>query len=102
MAKYIKFNDVASSANVASTFLYVEVDSIKYIDTASTSVVIYCTGRGADGGSDDTVTITCTAGDEAIIADRIIRMANSQSHGEVLRVDKDFQSGISDISPNVV
>ena len=60
MAKYIKFQDVASSANVASTFLYVEVDGIKYIDTASTSVVVYCAGKGADGGTDDTVTSSCS------------------------------------------
>jgi hypothetical protein len=102
MAKYIKFNDVASSANVASTFLYVNADDIRYVDTSDTSVIFYCTGRGADGDADDKITITCASGDEAIIADRIIRMVNSLSHGEVLRVDKDFQSGISDISPNVV
>jgi len=102
MAKYIKFQDVASSANVASTFLYVEVDGIKYIDTASTSVVVYCAGRGADGGTDDTVTITCTAGDEAKIADRIVHVANTLRNGQTMLVDANFQSGITDISPAVV
>tara|TARA_R100001530_G_C4208699_1_gene126789 strand:- start:140 stop:448 length:309 start_codon:yes stop_codon:yes gene_type:complete len=102
MAKYIKFNDVASSANVASTFLYVEVDSIKYVDTASTSVVIYCTGRGADGGSDDTITITCAAGEETKIADRIIHVSNTLRNGQMMLVDVNFESGITDISPAVV
>jgi hypothetical protein len=102
MARYIKFNDVASSANVASTFLYVEVNDIKYIDTADTSVVIYVTGRGADGGSDDTITITCASGDEASIADRIIQTGGSLRHGQSMLVDANFQSGITDISPAVV
>lgn len=101
MAKYIKFNDVASSANVASTFLYVAVEDIKYVDTASTSVIIYVTGRGADGDTDDKITITCGAGDESKIVDRIFKLANQSSHGDVLLVDADFQSGITDISPSV-
>jgi len=102
MAKYIKFNDVASSANVASTFLYVEVNSIKYVDTADTSVVIYCTGRGADGGTDDTITITCASGEETKIADRILHVANTLRNGQMMLVDVNFESGITDISPAVV
>lgn len=102
MAKYIKFNDVSSSSNVASTFLYVEVDSIKYVDTADTSVVIYCTGRGADGGSDDTITITCASGEETKIADRIIHVSGTLRNGQIMLVDASFESGITDISPAVV
>ena len=102
MAKYIKFNDVATSANVASTFMYVNVDDIKYVDTADTEVIFYVTGRGADGQPDDKVTITCASGDESKIADRILKLANQSSHGDVLLVDKDFESGITDISPAVV
>ena len=100
--KYIRFQDVASSANVASTFLYVGVDNINYIDTASTSVVLYITGRGADGGTDDTITITCAAGEETKIADRILHMGNKLNHGEFIVVDVDFESGITDISPAAV
>ena len=101
MAKYIKFNDVASSANVASTFMYVSLDDIRYVDTSDTSIVFYCTGRGADGDADDKVTITCASGEESKIVDRILKLANQSSHGDVLLVDKDFESGITDISPSV-
>ena len=101
MAKYIKFNDVATSANVASTFMYVSLDDIRYVDTADTSVVFYCTGKGADGHADDKVTITCASGEESKIADRILNSANKLRHGGVLLVDVDFESGITDISPSV-
>ena len=102
MAKYIKFNDVASSANVASTFLYVAVEDIKYVDTADTEVIFYVTGRGADGDTDDKITITCVSGEESKIVDRILKLANQSSHGDVLLVDVNFESGISDISPAVI
>ena len=48
------------------------------------------------------MTITCAAGEETKIADRIIRLGNKINDGEFVVVDADFESGITDISPAVV
>ena len=54
---FIKFQDVASSANVANTFYYVAIDNIKYVSTDATSVLFHIDGAGADGFADDTILI---------------------------------------------
>ena len=51
--KYIRFQDVASSANVAGTFYYVAVSDINYISTAATTVTVLLEqGRSADAQND--------------------------------------------------
>ena len=100
--KYIRFQDVASSANVASVFYYVAVSNINYIVTASTTVTLKVQGAGA-AAAVDSIVITCTAGDEQKIADMLMTQANHMSQGGIITVDKDFYStSISDISPAVV
>ena len=100
--KYIRFQDVSSSANVAKTFYYVAVSNINYIATASTSITLKVQGLGADAAV-DSIVITCTAGDEQKIADMLMLQANHMSQGDILTVDKDFYgTSISDISPAVV
>ena len=100
--KYIRFQDVASSANVASTFYYVPVNDITYVLTASTTVTLHISGVNIDGNNDDKIVITCTAGDEQKISDMLLLQANHMSQGGVLTVDKDFYgTSISDISSAV-
>tara|TARA_R110000823_G_scaffold138129_2_gene267569 strand:+ start:702 stop:1004 length:303 start_codon:yes stop_codon:yes gene_type:complete len=97
--KYIRFQDVASSANVAGTFYYIAVDDINYILTAATTVTVLLEqGRSADA-QNDSIVITCGSGDSQKIADKLTHIAGSISHGDIMSVDKDFLSGITDISP---
>ena len=99
--KYIRFQDVASSANVAGTFYYIAVDDINYILTAATTVTVLLEqGRSADA-QNDSVVITCTSGQSQKIADLLTHLAGSIGHGDIMSVNKDFVSGsvISDISP---
>jgi hypothetical protein len=99
---FIKFQDVASSANVANTFYYVAISNIKYVSTDATSVVFHIDGAGADGNADDTIDLTCASGDSQKLADMLLQRAMSTSKGDIMFVDKDFLSGISDISPAIV
>jgi hypothetical protein len=99
---FIKFQDVASSANVANTFYYVAISNIKYVSTTATTVLFHVDGAGADGNADDTVTLTCASGDSEKLADMLIQRAMSISKGDIMFVDNGFLSGITDISPAVV
>ena len=104
MRGYIKFQDVASSANVANTFYYVKANTIEYVLTTATTVVFHVLGVGANAAL-DTVTITCASGYSAALASQIIKSAASLRAGQMMTVDVNTgKSGtaISDISPAVV
>ena len=104
MRGYIKFQDVASSANVANTFYYVKANTIEYTLTTATTVVFHVLGVGANAAL-DTVTITCASGYSEALATQIIQRAASLRAGQIMSVDVNTgKSGtaISDISPNAV
>tara|TARA_R110000803_G_scaffold98201_3_gene166350 strand:- start:1956 stop:2270 length:315 start_codon:yes stop_codon:yes gene_type:complete len=98
--KWIKFQDVASSANTANVVNYIEVDELKYISTTATTVIIHSLGAGANV-SLDTTTITCASGEAVDLADMILHNAGHLPHGGIYTVDVDTGTSatlISDIS----
>tara|TARA_R110000823_G_scaffold313029_1_gene440239 strand:+ start:61 stop:375 length:315 start_codon:yes stop_codon:yes gene_type:complete len=98
--KWIKFHDVASSANTADTVNFIEVDELKYISTTATSVIFHSVGAGAAGGL-DTTTITCATGKSVTLAEMILNNAGNLSHGGMFTVDVNTGTSstlISDIS----
>ena len=104
--KFLKFQDVASSANVAGTFYYVAVSDINYVLTDATSVTILLESGNAGATSadaqNDSIVITCSSGDSQKIADKLLHIAGSISNNMIFGpIDKDFIPGdsISDISP---
>ena len=96
--KVLKFRKVATSTNDADEAYYVPNDKIKWVETAATSVVVYVLGRGADSVEDDTITITCGAGDELAIADKLMGIMNNPLQPGVIDVDANFYSGITTIA----
>tara|TARA_Y100001937_G_scaffold64467_1_gene88229 strand:+ start:7763 stop:8089 length:327 start_codon:yes stop_codon:yes gene_type:complete len=102
--KFLKFQDVNSSANVAGTFYYVAVSDINYVQTGATTVTILLE-KGETGNGDaqnDSIVITCSSGDSQKIADKLLHIAGSISNNMIFGpIDKDFIPGdsISDISP---
>lgn len=101
MAKFLKFNKAAASANDADEFYLVASDDVKYIETSGTSVVVYVLGRGANVSAYDTVTITCTAGDESAWADAIALSA-ATNRSQIVTIDVSFSKGCSAIAYGVV
>lgn len=103
--KFLKFQDVASSANVAGTFYYVAVSDINYVQTGATSVTVLLESGTPAGDADaqnDSIVITCSSGDSQKIADKLLHIAGSISNNMIFGpIDKDFIPGdsISDISP---
>lgn len=103
--KFLKFQDVASSANVAGTFYYVAVSDINYVQTGATSVTVLLESGTPGGNADaqnDSIVITCSSGDSQKIADKLLHIAGSISNNMIFGpIDKDFIPGdsISDISP---
>ena len=61
-----------------------------FLETAATSVVLKLKGRNADGVADDTITITCGAGDELAIADKLMGMVHNPLSPAVIEVGADF------------
>ena len=100
MAKFLKFNKAATSTNDADEFYMVAADDIKYIETAATSVVVYVLGRGANAAY-DTVTITCTAGDESAWADAIA-LAAATNRSQIVTIDVSCAKGCSAIAYGIV
>ena len=103
--KWIKFHDVASSANTANVVNFIEVDEIKYVSTTATTVIFHSIGAGAKVSALDTTTITCASGEAITLAEMILQQAGSLSHGEILTVYVDTGTSstlISDISYGVV
>jgi len=102
--KFIKFQDVASSANTANVVNYIEAGEVKYVSTTATTVIFHSVGAGADAAL-DTTTITCASGKSIQLADMLIEQIASQPHGTTTLVDKDSgvsSTLISDISYAVV
>ena len=94
--KVLKFVKVGSSTNDADEAYYVPVDKVQHIATAATSVVLYTIGVGANVSAYDTLTITCGAGDELAIADKLASLlSGNMSNGAPLTVDANFYSGIT-------
>ena len=103
--KWIKFQDVASSANTANVVNYIEVDEIKYVSTTATTVTFHSIGAGANVSALDTTTVTCATGEAIDLADMILHNAGHLSHGGTYTVDVDTGTSatlISDISYLVV
>ena len=103
--KWIKFHDVASSANTANVVNFIEVDEIKYVSTTATTVIFHSIGAGANVSALDTTTITCASGESITLAYMILQSAGSLSQGEILTVNVDTGTSstlISDISYAVV
>jgi len=103
--KFIKFQDVASSANTAGVVNYIEAGEIKYVSTTATTVIFHSVGAGANVSALDTTTITCATGKSIQLADMLIEQIASQPQGTTILVDKDFGVSttlISDISYAVV
>ena len=61
--KWIKFHDVASSANTANVVNYISVNTIQYVSTTATTVIFHCIGAGANVSAYDTTTISCASGE---------------------------------------
>ena len=72
MNGYIKFQDVASSLNVANTFYYVKANTIDYVTTTATTVLFHIDGLDANT-ADDNITITCASGYSEALANQIIK-----------------------------
>ena len=99
--KWIKFHDVASSANTANVVNFISADQIKYVSTTATTAIVHCIGAGAEVAKLDTTTITCASGEAVALASMLMQAIGSLSQGEILTVDVDFgtsNSAISDIS----
>ncbi len=99
--KFIKFQDVASSANTANVVNYIEAGEIKYVSTTATTVIFHTIGAGANVSALDTTTITCASGESIRLADMLMTKIARASRGTVLTVDKDSghdDAAISDIS----
>lgn len=98
--KFIKFHDVASSANTANVVNYIEAGEIKYVSTTATTVIFHSLGAGANAAL-DTTTITCANGQSIILADMLIEQIASQPQGTTILVDVNSghsDAAISDIS----
>ena len=103
--KWIKFHDVASSANTANVVNFISADQIKYTSTTATTVICHSIGAGAEVAKLDTTTITCASGEAITLASMLMQAIGSLSEGEILTVDVDFGTSstlISDISYAVV
>ena len=103
--KWIKFHDVASSANTANVVNYINADRFEYVSTTATTVIIHSLGAGAEVAKLDTTTITCASGESLTLADMIMQAIGSLSPGDILTVDVNFGTSstlISDISYAVV
>tara|TARA_R110002020_G_scaffold9962_5_gene38667 strand:+ start:377 stop:694 length:318 start_codon:yes stop_codon:yes gene_type:complete len=99
--KWIKFHDVASSANTANVVNYISSDQVEYVSTTATTVIVHSLGAGAEVAKLDTTTITCASGESITLADMLMQGIGSLSPGDILTVDVDFgtsDSAISDIS----
>tara|TARA_R110002153_G_C12960547_1_gene459878 strand:+ start:116 stop:427 length:312 start_codon:yes stop_codon:yes gene_type:complete len=98
--KILKFNKVASSANDANVFYYVNADDIKHWVTAATTCTIYILGAGANAAL-DTIVITGVSGDGDVIADKIAELIHanrSAGGGAIYTIDKDFVAGITTLA----
>ena len=103
--KFIKFHDVASSANTANVVNYIEAGEIKYVSTTATTVIFHSIGAGANVSALDTTTITCASGESITLADTLMKLIANMPHGGIVTVDKDSghsDAAISDISYAVV
>jgi len=103
--KWIKFHDVASSANTANVVNFISADQIKYVSTTATTAIVHCIGAGAEVAKLDTTTITCASGESITLANMLMQAIGSLPEGEILTVDVDFGTSdalISDISYLVV
>ena len=99
--KWIKFQDVASSANTANVVNFIEVGEIKYVSTTATTVIFHSIGAGANVSALDTTTITCASGESITLATMILQAAGGLSQGGYFTVDVNTgtsSSLISDIS----
>ena len=99
--KWIKFHDVASSANTANVVNFIEVDEIKYVSTTATTVILHSIGAGANASALDTTTISCASGESITLATMILQAAGGLSQGGYFTVDVDTGTSstlISDIS----
>ena len=97
--KVLKFRKVtALLTNDADEAYYVPQGKVKWVETAATAVKVYVLGRGADAIEDDTITITCLAGDELAIADKLMGLMNNPLAPGVLDVDCNFYHGVSAIA----
>ena len=103
--KWIKFHDVASSANTANVVNFIEVGEVKYVSTTATTVIFHSIGAGANVSALDTTTITCASGESITLATMILEAAGGLSQGGYFTVDVDTGTSstlISDISYGVV
>ena len=99
--KWIKFHDVASSANTDDIVNFISADQIKCVSTTATTVIFHGLGAGAEVAVLDTTTITCASGESITLASMLMQAIGSLSEGEILNVDVDFGTSstlISDIS----
>jgi hypothetical protein len=92
--KWIKFHDVASSANTANVVNFISADQIKYVSTTATTVIFHGLGAGAEVAVLDTTTITCASGESLTLANILMQAIGSLPEGEIMTVDVD--SGTSD------
>jgi len=98
MNKVLKFRKAAGSANDADEAYYVPSGRVKFVETSAASVIVYVLGRGADSVEDDTITITCGAGDELAIADKLLGIMQNPVQPGVIEVGVDFYAGITTIA----
>ena len=98
MNKVLKFRKAAASANDADEAYYVPSIKVKFVETAASAVTVYLLGRGADDLEDDTITITCGAGDELAIADKLMGIMQNPLQPGVIEVGVDFYKGITAIA----
>ena len=103
--KWIKFHDVASSANTAGVVNFINADQIQYVSTTATTVIAHSIGAGAEVAKLDTTTITCASGESVKLANMLMQAIGSLPEGEILTVDVSTGTSstlISDISYAVV
>lgn len=103
--KFVKFHDVASSANTANVVNYIESGEIKYVSTTATTVIFHSIGAGANVSALDTTTITCASGESVKLADMLMEQIAKAPQGSTILVDVNSghsDAAISDISYAVV
>ena len=89
MFKFVKDADEA---------MYIPMSKVVFIETVADTVKVYLVGRGADNVGDDYIDISCTAGTEVAIADKLaMHQMSTTVLDTVVLVDTNYASGITGI-----
>ncbi len=100
----LKFRKAANSANDVDEAYYVSAADVIMMETAATTVVVHVDGRKGNAVP-DTITITCGAGSELAIADKIAKMMATSAtvlNTDPMTIGVELNAGITTIAYAVV